>query len=107
MTQVVIQYRIEGMGSTRDLDRAIAIEDLMNECLERAGLGRCDGHDIGSGTLNIFCDIIEGTVAGGVLVDCLRQNGQLDGAVIARRNRAGDDEYVVFWPENFTGEFDL
>lgn len=107
MDQLVIQYRIEGMGSNRDLDKGIAIEDLMNECLGWAGLGRCEGHDIGSGTLNIFCDVIDGTVIEDFVVNCLKQNGQLDGAVIARRRRAGRNEYFVFWPQNFAGEFQL
>lgn len=107
MDQIVFQYCIDGMGSSKDLDRAIAIEDLMNECLGRAGLGRCDGHDIGSGTFNVFCDIIEGKIAEGVVVNCLLRSGQLDGAVISRRNRTGENEYFVFWPENFAGEFHL
>jgi len=107
MAQVVIQYRIDGMGSVKDLDKEQVIEELMNECLGWTGLGNCDGHDIGSGTLNIFCDVVDGPASEQIIIDCLRENGQLEGAVIARRERVGDESYFVFWPKNFAGGFDL
>ena len=107
MAQVVIQYRIDGMGSKRDLDKEQVIEGLMNECLGWAGLGHCDGHDIGSGTLNVFCDVVDGPASERIVIDCLRENKQLEGAVIARRERVGDESYIVFWPKDFVGEFDL
>lgn len=107
MMQIVIQSRIDGRGSTRDLNRAIAIEDLLSECLRWTGVGNCDGHDIGSGTLNIFCDVVDGNIGQKIIIDCLKQNGQLDGSVMARRERTGSEEYFVFWPQGFAGEFHL
>jgi len=107
MAQVVIQYKIDGMGSKKDLDKAQVIEGLMNECLGWTGLGHCDGHDIGSGTLNVFCDVVDGPASEQIVVDCLKENRQLEGAVIARRERVGDETYIVFWPKDFVGEFDL
>ncbi len=107
MAQVVIQYMIDGMGSGRDLDKEQVIEELMNECLGWTGLGNCDGHDIGSGTLNIFCDVVDGPASEQIVIECLKENSQLDGAVIARRERVGDESYIVFWPKDFIGEFDL
>jgi hypothetical protein len=41
------------------------------------------------------------------VIDCLQKNKQLNGAVIARRERVGDESYIVFWPKDFAGEFDL
>jgi hypothetical protein len=107
LAQVVIQYRIDGMGSKSDLDKEQLIEGLMNECLGWTGLGHCDGHDIGSGTLNVFCDVVDGPASEQIVVGCLRENKQLEGAVIARRERVGDERYLVFWPKEFVGEFDL
>lgn len=107
MAQVVIQYKIDGMGSTLDLDKEQVVEGLMNECLGWTGLGNCDGHDIGSGTLNVFCDVVNGPASEQIVIDCLKENGQIEGAVIARRERVGDESYIVFWPRDFVGEFDL
>ena len=39
LRSVVIQYKIEGHGSTADLDRRVAVEELMNERLVWTGLG--------------------------------------------------------------------
>lgn len=105
--QIVIHYRLEGWGSVRDHDRRVKIEDMMTECLASTGLGFCDGGDLGSGTMNIFCDVVDGAVAVGPIVECLRDNEELDGAVIARRVRNRDDDYHVVWPKDFTGDFSI
>ena len=107
MIQVVIHYRLERWGSTLDHDRRVKIEDLMNDCLIASGLGFCDGGDIGSGTINIFCEVVDAEVAERIIVDKLREKNELDGAVIAKRERAGDDEYKVVWPKDYSGKFNL
>jgi predicted DNA-binding WGR domain protein len=107
MAQVVVQYTIVGRGTAKDLDKGQLVEDLMNECLGWTGLGNCDGNDIGSETLNIFCDVVDGASAEKVVIDSLKENGQLEGAIIARRQRGGDESYTVFWPAGFQGEFEL
>ena len=107
IAQVVIQYRVDGMGSRKEIDKAEAAEDQMNEGLGWTGLGHCDGHDIGDGTLNVFCDVVDGPASEQIIVDCLKESGQLDAAVIARRKRVADESYVVFSPEDFNGEFEL
>jgi hypothetical protein len=79
----------------------------MNDCLIASGLGFCDGGDIGSGTINIFCEVVDAAVAERIIVDKLREKNELDGAVIAKRERAGDDEYKVVWPKDYSGKFNL
>jgi hypothetical protein len=51
--------------------------------------------------------VVDGPASEQIIIDCLRENGQLEGAVIARRERVGDESYFVFWPKNFAGGFDL
>jgi hypothetical protein len=105
--QIVLHYRLERWGSSEDHARRVKIEDLMNECLAATGLGYCDGGDIGSGTINIFCEVVDAAVAERVIVDDLRENGELEGAVIAKRERTGDDAYHVVWPKDYSGKFNL
>ena len=107
MIQVVIHYRLERWGSTEDHDRRVKIEDLMNDCLIPTGLGFCDGGDIGSGTINIFCEVVDAAVAERIIVDKLRENNELENAVIAKRERDGDDQYMVVWPKDYSGKFNL
>lgn len=92
------------MGTPEDLDGGQEVEGLMNECLGWLGLGNCDGCDIGSGTMNIFCFVVDSTVAIPHMVGELKAKSLLDGAVVAI---SADDGDTVVWPKDFAGEFSL
>jgi hypothetical protein len=98
---LLIQYRLDNWGNTTDLDRRHKIEDLMNECLGWTGLGHCDGGDIGSGTINIFCFVVDPYAAIVPIVANLRKHGELAGATIALER---EDSFEVLYPEDFRGE---
>jgi hypothetical protein len=101
---LVIQYRLDNWGNESDLERRYRVEDLMNECLGWTGLGHCDGGDIGSGTINIFCLVVDPHVAIAPIVADLEKHGELAGATIAVEK---DDDFEVLFPDNFAGEFKL
>jgi hypothetical protein len=105
--QIVIHYRLEQWGSVEDHTRRVEIEDQMNACLGRTCLGYCDGGEIGSGSVNVFCEVLDAAIAEPVIVNDLREHGKLEGAVIAKRERKGDDAYKVIWPKDFVGAFNL
>ncbi len=78
---LLIEYRIQGMGSTADLDKRQALEDRMNEVLGWVGLGQCEGGNIGYGTMEVCClvvdfelarSLIEADLAGSVFEDYSR-----------------------------------
>ncbi len=54
---LLIEYAIDGMGTTDDLDKRQRLEERMNETLGWTGLGHCDGGSIGSGTMEI-CNFV-------------------------------------------------
>jgi hypothetical protein len=60
---LVIEYRIDGFGSAADLDKRHRLEARMNELLGWAGIGICDGGSIGSGSMEVFCDVVDFAVA--------------------------------------------
>ena len=101
---VVVQYRINGHGTPSDLDRRVQVEELMNECLGWTGLGHCDGGDIGSGSMNIFCFVVDTTIAERVIVSALDERGILEGAVTAETN---ESTTKVIWPHDFAGAFSI
>jgi hypothetical protein len=103
-SQIVVQYRLKTWGSPEDLNKAHKVEDLFNECLGWTGNGRCDGNDIGSGTMNVFSYVIDAELAVETMVAALRQHRLLNGAVVAVRE--GED-YRVVYPTRFRGEFSL
>ena len=101
---VVIQYRIEGHGNTQDYDRRVMIETLLEEFLSEADLGYLDGGDIGSGTANIFCYLKPGKKGTEAIIQTLRKNGYLDGAVIQETVKGVEK---VVWPPDYAGEFSV
>jgi hypothetical protein len=99
---VVIQYKVEGHGTVNDHDRRVRVEERMNECLGWTGLGHSDGGDMGSGTMNVFCYVVDPAIAEKVIVSDLDKHGLLDGAVIAERV---GETVKVLWPRDFAGTF--
>ena len=79
-----------------------AVEDVMNECLGWTGNGNCDGGDIGSGSINIFCFVVDPQIAAKSAVEWLRKKHLLQGAIMAYEK---DDDYIVLWPKDFSGKF--
>jgi hypothetical protein len=59
----VIEYPIEGHGSTADLDRRHALEDAFNELVGWLGLGHLDGGSIGSGTMEVALRVVDFDIA--------------------------------------------
>jgi len=76
-----IEYRIQGVGSAADLSKRHALEDRMNEVLGWVGLGQCEGGNIGYGTMEVCClvvdfelarRVIEADLAGSAFADYTR-----------------------------------
>jgi len=101
---VVIQYRVEGHGTMQDHDRRVKIETLLEEFLGETDLGYLDGGDIGSGTANIFCFLKPGRKGTEAIIQTLRKNGYLDGAVIQETVKGKEK---VVWPPDYAGEFSV
>jgi hypothetical protein len=103
-SQVVVQYRTAGWGSVADLEKRHKIEELLDECLAWTCNGFCDGGDIGSGSINIFCLVVDPAAAKDTLVSTLKKNRLVKGAVIAVRE---GELYRVLWPDDFEGTFSV
>lgn len=60
---LLIEYPVDGMGTASDLEKRHRLEDRMNETLGWTGLGHCDGGSIGSGTMEVFCIVVDSDLA--------------------------------------------
>jgi len=60
---VLIEYKIKGSGSAKDLEKRHALEDRMSETLGWTGLGHCDGGSIGFGTMEVCCIVVDPDIA--------------------------------------------
>ena len=99
---VLIQYQVNGWGTAEDLDKRHEIENLLNEVLGWTGNGNCDGGDIGSGTMNVCSLVVNPYLASQTIVEELRKNNLLEGAVIAIER---EESFEVLYPENYDKEF--
>lgn len=95
---VAIQYQLNNWGSSADLEKRHKIEELLDDRLGWTGLGHCTGGEIGSGSMDIFCGVVDPFVALEAILATLRQNDFLEGAVVAVKI---DDDFKVLWPETF------
>jgi len=60
---LLIEYAVDGFGTSKDLDKRHALEERMNETLGWTGLGHCDGGSIGSGTMEVCCVVVDFEIA--------------------------------------------
>ena len=99
---VFIQYRAETWGDLEDPEKRQAMQDLMDDALGWTGLGHCDGGSIGNKTINVCCLVVDAKIAAPVIVQALKEAGQLEGAVIARELDGG---FEVLYPSDVQGDF--
>ena len=60
---LLIEYKVDGMGSPQDVEKRTRLESRMNHTLGWTGLGHCDGGSIGSGTMEVCCFVIDFDIA--------------------------------------------
>ncbi|HKO46809.1 MAG TPA: hypothetical protein VJV79_03750 [Polyangiaceae bacterium] len=86
---LLIEYRIQGMGSAADLSKRRALEDRMNEVLGWLGLGQCDGGNIGWGTMEVCCSVVDFALARSMIEADLAGSAFGDySRIFAQRHRA-------------------
>jgi len=106
---LILQYPwSDEFGADDDDEFKTELEALADACLREAGLGACDGGDIGTGKLNVFCNVVDGQRACDCIVAALQAAG-IDGAVIAfvDDDEADSADPRVLWPRHFVGTFSV
>ncbi|HEY3304077.1 MAG TPA: WGR domain-containing protein [Candidatus Binatia bacterium] len=65
--RLLVEYAVEGMGTTADVDKRHRLEARMNETLGWTCLGACDGGSIGSGTMEVCNFVVDFELAKDVI----------------------------------------
>ncbi len=60
---IVVEGPIDGFGAQHDLDVRGKLEDQLDELLGLLGLGHCDGGSTGSGSMEVFCMVVDAKIA--------------------------------------------
>ena len=82
----LVEYPVDGMGNSDDLEKRHALEDRLNNTLGWAGLGVCDGGSIGSGSMEVCSFVVDFECARQVIV------ADLEGTEFADYSRIFDVE---------------
>jgi hypothetical protein len=82
---ITIQFKLdsEGFGTLKDLKKRHSIEDLLEKRLDKAGLGGCDGAEIGNGEMLVFCYVTDAQKGLDCIKEELAKHGFLEKAVIS------------------------
>ncbi|GJM63896.1 hypothetical protein [Persicobacter diffluens] len=72
LTFIEIIYPIDGMGTEEDLIKRHSLESRINELLGWTGLGHVDGGSIGSGTMEVGCEVVDFEIAKRVIEQDLK-----------------------------------
>ena len=91
-------------NSIRDYDEMIALEDVLIETLGTST--KVDGHDCGSGEINIFIHTDEPEKTFKRIRDAVAKREILPNLVAAYRELLGQ-EYTVLWPIGFDKQFKI
>lgn len=62
-----IEYKIDGFGTKKNLNKRHDLEDFLSEILGWTGLGHVDGGSIGSGTMEVGCRVVDFEIAKSVI----------------------------------------
>lgn len=95
-TELILQYQYTEADITQALDKRHNLETLLNEWLGWTGNGYCREGDIGSGTINIFCQVQDVDQAVASILHGLEAEGQLEGVRIGYWDKEEEDHYTLY-----------
>jgi len=84
--RLLVEYPVQEMGTTEDLDKRCRLEEVLNDALGWTGLGMCDGGSIGSGTMEVCCFVVDFPTARSVV------EASLAGTEFANFSRIYDED---------------
>jgi hypothetical protein len=60
---IIVERQIDGLGAGSDLNVRHKLEDDLDQLLGWLGLGHCDGGATGSGSMEVFCMVVDAKIA--------------------------------------------
>lgn len=98
LTEFIVQYSYKKDAVEAELiEKRDYVESLFNNCLGWTGNGHCDGGDIRSATMNIFCYVVDKNIAIHTILEVLEEEDLLDNLKIAYADEI-TEEYIGLYP---------
>src|SRR5262245_53151497 len=98
---MIIQFKNE--EGSLDIDWFYDLNEVLQDLLKRKRLGRVDGSDFGTGTMNLYVVTYSWRKTFDLVLTNLRLYGVDADAVIATRR--AKNQYTIVWPQDYNGDF--
>ncbi|WP_141588172.1 MULTISPECIES: hypothetical protein [unclassified Myxococcus] len=96
MMTLIVQYAVEGKGTGHDVEKRVAVEELLTDALGWTGNGEVEGGELQAQQLRVYCRVMDADAGVRTAVEALDSEDLLEGAtlLIAR----DDEEPRAVWP---------
>ncbi|MCE9670962.1 hypothetical protein LY474_24440 [Myxococcus stipitatus] len=90
MHSLVVQYAVQGQGTGHDLEKRVAVEELLTDALGWTGNGEVEGGELRDGLLRVHCRVMDVDAAVRAVEVALDSEDLIDGATawVARDDEA-------------------
>jgi hypothetical protein len=96
MAPLIVQYAVEGKGTGHDLEKRVAVEELLTDALGWTGNGEVEGGELREGLLQVHCRVMDPEAGVRTVVEALDSEDLLEGATVLVAH--GDEEPKAVWP---------
>ena len=96
MHTLIVQYDVQGKGSGHDLEKRVAVEELLTDALGWTGNGEVEGGELKEQRLRVHCLVMDPDAGVRNVVEALESEDLLEGASILLAH--GDEEPKAVWP---------
>lgn len=96
MHTLLVQYVVEGKGSGHDLEKRVAVEELLTDALGWTGNGEVEGGELREQRLSVHCRVMDPDAGVRTVVEALDSEDLLEGASVLVAS--GDEEPKAVWP---------
>lgn len=96
MHTLIVQYPVQGKGTGHDVEKRVAVEELLTDALGWTGNGEVEGGEMKEQRLRVHCLVMDPDAGVRTVVEALDSEDLLEGAsvLVAR----GDEEPEAVWP---------
>ncbi len=97
LSTLIVQYPIEGKGTGHDVEKRVAVEELLTDALGWTGNGEVEGGELREGHLRVYCLVMDEKAGVYTVLEALDSEDLADdvSVLVAR----GDEEPRVAWPQ--------
>jgi len=96
MVTLIVQYPVEGQGSGHDLEKRVAVEELLTDALGWTGNGEVEGGELREQRLRVHCRVMDPDAGVRTAVQALDSEDLLEDATVLLAQ--GDEEPRAVWP---------